>query len=1015
MALGSLWIMPGAKAQTPPAGPRFGENFRLTSPDTPGRGRDVPGLAVNPINPNHIVEADVDYLNGECDFHTSFDGGATWSGGHLRAKNSGENPPFSPNPCDQNFDSGGYAHFNTSIIFGTGLNVYVAFSAHRGPFNRPEGGCVPVTPTCPTGPREGGAGDDTLVARSTDGGRTFAPAEIAIPGAPSVAPYAIRSQVAVERGAGTGGADRLYATAWQCHIKLRTGETRLGGCSGGGGDRRQLVARSDDAGQTWRPTVIASAVNVRTGADAANAASPDEQMREPSEPVVGPDGAVYMAWRNRDLTPGTSCPPTSAANCIVVARSTDRGQTWRQFSTGVDLGTAFIGHPRLAIDPGRPSGPGTPGTLYVVFQGGTGSDPEVILQKSVDGGQTWTNGASGAQGSFVRVNDDPGGVIQSNPYVSVAADGRVDVVWRDRRHNYPGADLNDIYYASSSNAGATFSANRRVTDRSFNRNVGLTGLGGYTWYGPVVKPLSPTRVLVAWTDSREGDANTGIQDVYLSRLDIAAPLADKRIVTQTTPGLSVALSRIAYTGGNETVGNERVTKVVVANQGDVASALAGAVLARANYAPLLLSPPEGLPANVKADAIRLEPAGAFVLGDSTQLSDAVIRDLSAATPGGENVVRISGRTSIVTADRPADMARQVAENLRPLPNPTSPEAIIVNPGISPARPEAAATAASASALAAALRIPILFVDDRQATAPTNPALGSAIPAPTEAALASLGIKNVLIAGGTNIVNQQVEDRLKNPTTNPAPTRGLGLAVRRLGGADQYATSEALLAEARTRGMATNVVYVADGNRAIDAATLGAAVGRLNGLMLLSPSADTTLAKARLAALGYDGPADRLVAAVGTGGTDPVATTQDPGGPETTGGDPGRLAGVSADSGGGATPAVARSTRRASSSGSTATRSRAAARPSSRVASASTPSAAPAPAPVATPAVAQPTTSGAVAAPSFPRAIGLQRPSGDDDDGGGLPTWPLAVLALVAFGAGTGAFGWFTGRRQLRAG
>jgi len=716
-------------------------------------------------------------------------------------------------------------------------------------------------------------------------------------------------------------------------------------------------------------------------------------MREPSQPVIGPDGAVYVAWRTINTAP--------TPNAITVARSTDRGQTWQRFAaTSV---TGSLGNPRLAIDPARPSG-GT-GTLYLGYQSGT--DPDIFFRRSTDRAQTWS--------SVVKVSDDTSGRLQGNAYLAVEpVTGRLDVVWHDQRHNYPGANLGDIYYASSADGGATFSANRRVSDRSFNRNVGLTGLGGYTWYGPVIVPLSPSRVLIAWTDSREGDANTGIQDVYLSRLDIAAPLADKRIVTQTTPGLSVALSRIAYTGGNETVGNERVTKVVVANQGDVASALAGAVLARANYAPLLLSPPEGLPANVKADAIRLEPAGAFVLGDSTQLSDAVIRDLSAATPGGENVVRISGRTSIVTADRPADMARQVAENLRPLPNPTSPEAMIVNPGISPARPEAAAAAASASALAAALRIPILFVDDRQATAPTPPALGGAIPAPTEAALSSLGIKNVLIAGGTNIVNQQVEDRLKNPTTNPAPTRGLGLAVRRLGGADQYATSEALLAEARTRGMATNVVYVADGNRAIDAATLGAAVGRLNGLMLLSPSADTTLAKARLAALGYDGPADRLVAAVGTGGTDPVATTQDPGGPETTGGDPGRLAGVSADSGGGATPAVARSTRRASSSGSTATRSRAAARPSSRVASASTPSAAPAPAPVATPAVAQPTTSGAVAAPSFPRAIGLQRPSGDDDDGG-LPTWPLAVLALVAFGAGTGAFGWFTGRRQLRAG
>ena len=151
---------------------------------------------MNPANPDHIVEADANPVNLECDYHVSFDGGRTWTGGHLTIADNGEIPPFPSPACSQNFDSGGYAHFNTGIVFGSGQNVYITFSAHRGPFNRPE---------CGT---DGGDGDDAVVARSTDGGRTFAPAVRAISGGGPVAasPYlagrAMRPQLAVQRGAG---------------------------------------------------------------------------------------------------------------------------------------------------------------------------------------------------------------------------------------------------------------------------------------------------------------------------------------------------------------------------------------------------------------------------------------------------------------------------------------------------------------------------------------------------------------------------------------------------------------------------------------------------------------------------------------------------------------------------------------------------------------------------------------------------------------------------------------------
>lgn len=846
---GLCWCLAAPAAQAAP-GPRFGEN-KLLPPQSAARARDVPGLAVDPADQSHIVAAEIDPINLQCDYKVSFDGGSTWSGGHLTVRDSGESPPFPTPGCDQNFDSGGYAHFNTGIVFGSGQNVYITFSVHRGPFNRPESN------------QDGGNGDDAVVARSTDGGRTFQPAVLAVPGGgpvatqPGLAGFGLRPQLAVERGAGSGGQDRLYLASWNCFIRVRASQTARGGCSGGGGDRRIFMTRSDDGGQNWNTPVLASAAAVRTGGAIAEAASADEQAREPSQPVVGPDGAIYVAYRNRDITDGATCPANPAitvpapggfanslAHCVVVARSTNQGATWQQFNTNQPVSTATLTNPRLAVDPSTPVGVGT---LYVVYQRPVGTDPsDITFQRSTDRGATWS--------PPIRVNDDPAGTSsaanfnQTNPNVSVGPGGRVDVIWGDKRHSYPGAgNYGDTYYARSSDGGLTFGPNRRITDRSVNFNVGRAGDTGSTlspggsWYGPVSLPLANGSVLAAWLDSRLGNVDSGTQDIFMSRLEPGVEMGSSTIATATAPGLSVRLSGLAYPGGGEAVTLDPATRVVVANEGDAAGALAGAVLARASLGPLLLSPAGGLPAIVKAESARLRPTGAYVIGDSSSLSSAVSSGLRDTTRDGENVTRIAAATAVTVANRPADVARQIAELLRPLPG-ALPEAVIANP----ATPEAVA----ASALAASLRLPILFVDAR-----------TSAPPPTTAAISSLGIKKALIVGGLTAVNAGVETQL---------TALLGAGnVMRLNGADQAATSELALAEARARGLPANVVYVADGARRTDAAALGAAVGRLAGLMLLAPSADSAAARARLIALGLDTAVDRVVAAVGTGGTDPA--------------------------------------------------------------------------------------------------------------------------------------------------
>ena len=803
-------VGPAARAQVPSGELRFSENYRQGTDQLPARGRDVPGLAVDPADPMHVVSVDVDYLNGECSFKTSFDGGVTWpNAGNFEAPSGWTDPP-----CYQNFDSGGYAHGNASVVFGTGGRVYTAFSSHRGPFQRPESGIV------------AGIGDDSMVARSTDGGRTFETAIAAIAGGPTAQPFYIRPQVAVHRGAGTGGADRVYVSAWAC-------QRITGGCSAGNDIREMWVARSDDSGQTWGPRVRATGP---TGGTTTGGAPSSEQVNEPSQPVVDPrNGWVYVAYHRRDTQPIVST--------VEIARSTDLGLTWQRFTAGpgnfgfpgTPPALSFgLAHPRLTIDPSN-------GTLHLAYQDNRfavlagasqdAADQDISFVKSADGGQTWT--------TPVRVNDDRvnNGIAQQVPRVEMAPNGRIDVMWFDRRNNPiagtpPGpiaslATLADIYYAYSVDGGQTFSANRRVTDRHLNQGVGLVSVGGYTWYGPVMAAKGNDQLLVAWTDSREGNFNNGGQDIYLSNLDLrSSALPVKRLADATPSGLAVSMSRLAYPGGLELNAPTAPGRPVIVNDGDPVLALAAAPLARVNLAPLLVSPQARLTADAKAEVARMEAPGAYVIGDTGALGAGVVTALTEAQVPEDKIFRLVGAS-------PADTARQIALAMdfrTPAQKASIPRAfdavIVVNP--------AAKESVAAAGLAVAMQVPILFTDR------------DSVPSQTREAIAALNTNVTLVVGGAGAVSDAVVASLPG--------------AKRLGGGDTAGVSLAVNVEAKERRLPTNVVYVGDADNPLDASLLATAAGRNGGLVLLVPGAEPGRAESALVQIGLRPVVDRLVVA-----------------------------------------------------------------------------------------------------------------------------------------------------------
>jgi hypothetical protein len=82
--------------------------------------------------------------------------------------------------------------------------------------------------------------------------------------------------------------------------------------------------------------------------------------------------------------------------------------------------------------------------------------------------------------------------------------------------------------------------------------------------------------------------------------------------------------------------------VVIVGEDDTAAALAGAVLARANYGPVLVSGPSGLGDVVEDEVVRLDPSGAFLLGDEEAVPASVVDDLTAAGIPEETIERLDG-------------------------------------------------------------------------------------------------------------------------------------------------------------------------------------------------------------------------------------------------------------------------------------------------------------------------------------------------------------------------------------
>jgi len=160
----------------------------------------------------------------------------------------------------------------------------------------------------------------------------------------------------------------------------------------------------------------------------------------------------------------------------------------------------LLGQMDIAIDS---SGGPTHGNIYALCSvNPPGADPlDVMLSRSVDGGTTWS--------TPVRINDDVGNNWQWFATISVAPNGRLDVVWNDTR-NGSGFNISQLFYSSSSDAGENWSTNEALSP-PFDSHVGWPNQNKIGDYYDMKSDLLGANL--AWAATFNGE-----QDVYFLRI-----------------------------------------------------------------------------------------------------------------------------------------------------------------------------------------------------------------------------------------------------------------------------------------------------------------------------------------------------------------------------------------------------------------------------------------------------------------------------------------------------------------
>lgn len=272
-----------------------------------------------------------------------------------------------------------------------------------------------------------------------------------------------------------------------------------------------MLSRSTDGGATFSTPIPVSPRSVSNNQSAM--------------PAVGPDGEVFVAWLAQDTDKIYGSRSTDGGLSFEPAlpvASTDRlgspnicTQTAR---SGLNGNIRAANAPIIAVDRSEGS---SRGNAYIVFSAdadGSGPDmADVFLVRSRDSGASWSEP--------IRINDDKTTNDQWLPFVAVAPNGALGVMWYDRRSDDRNL-LIDVYMTVSTDGGSSFSRNFRITDVSFPvpdlfptnfdpRAASACYMGSYNFM-----VADATHFYMAWTDNRLVASGRPDPNIYFAKVPV---------------------------------------------------------------------------------------------------------------------------------------------------------------------------------------------------------------------------------------------------------------------------------------------------------------------------------------------------------------------------------------------------------------------------------------------------------------------------------------------------------------
>ena len=473
------WAPAGAQSAE---APEVDAAVQVTSDPGAGRGHATPVLAQHPDDPLTLVLAEGDAYASRCMVHVSRNGGLSWA---LATQPS--------TPAD--WPGCGFAVTGplADLAFAADGTLYYAFSAFQ-----------PSTYQ-----------QRIYLARSSDLGLTWDTTAL-----PRIGPDPTRREfgadsmpsIVVDRN----NPSLVYVSWWSNNGIWNMPESITGASS-------SIWCRLVDNRALARPWIAVSRDGGNTFSDPVDMAPGIGHCTTEPYLTQGVDGSIMAVFgeATRTLQEGQA-PPAH----VYFSVSRDEGETFIVTPVHTQSAPAdgrsststsdWLSAPSPGVDPET-------GDIYVTWEEMGQGVPRILFSRSTDDGATWSQP--------VKVNDgDPKrdwDFADQMPTLGVAPDGRIDVVWYDYRNDpsFKEGDtrngFQDVYYAFSTDGGETWSENRRLNDRAIDRRFGPRRTGGI--YGPLGLVSTEDVAYVAWDDTRNGNEQTGTQDIYFTRVRYAPP------------------------------------------------------------------------------------------------------------------------------------------------------------------------------------------------------------------------------------------------------------------------------------------------------------------------------------------------------------------------------------------------------------------------------------------------------------------------------------------------------------